>query len=57
MDVALLASDVELPDVVGDVVADVVADVELPIPVEGVGFNTLCTDEKAIGIRITLKIF
>ena len=53
MDVALLASDVEFPDVV----ADVVADVELPIPVEGVGFNTLCTDEKAIGIRITLKIF
>ena len=41
MDIALLTSDVEL----------------LPIPVEGVGFNTLCTDEKAIGIRITLKIF
>ena len=30
------------------------SDVKLPAPVEGVGFNTLCTDEKAIGIRTTL---
>ena len=42
---------------VASLASDVESDVELPAPVEGVGFSTFCTDEKAIGIRITLKIF